>query len=320
MPRIIPRERITEKQMSEFILWLLIEREKRGWNQTEMAEFLGFSAAYYNALENKKKQLSAKSIIKLADKLQGLSFVTDLLGEPVVRKYVHLGGSRNNPAEQLLNQDKFLLKKAEENAELSHEIDLLAYKLGSDRSVYGVSVTRNLAWFGFFEGRHFALIQPIQSIEELHPHQLVYIINRQNEKNHLFMFVDDSNPLEPQLITPEAMVVKDLNIPLQKEELSKWNLDLEDITRKFPVNNLYITIGKVFCMIDLLEEKPKAYQYPLQYVLDPENQKIVMSAAWTAYQKQHYEHKFNPDEITTGNPEDPNDPLRTFGNFPWPPY
>ena len=313
MPRIALPEQVNERQLRHFIRWLAEKREEKGWTQAEMAEYLGFSAAYYNALENGKKNLSAKNLVKLAEKCDGLPFATYLLGEHTVMRYKSLRRSSSKQADQLFRQDKFLLQKAEEQAEWMNEMAALSFVLGSNRSVYGVHVTSNLAWFGYIGGRHMALIQPIISTEDLRDRQLMYVMDRHEEAKSLFMFVDNSNPLQPQLITPEAVVVKDLKLPLQVDELKKWNIALEDVNTVGALNNSHVVIARVFGIVDLLLEKPRVHQYPFQYSLLPENQMMVMSTAWTAYQKEHYERQWKGEtELLPKDPSDPYDHLKVF--------
>lgn len=291
MPKIALSEQVNPRQLQHFIRWLAEQREDRQWTQAEMAEFLGFSGAYYNALENGKKNVSVKAAVKLAEKLNGIPFITYLLGEYNVMRYKTLKRSSSKLAEQLFRQDQFLLQQQEKELELTNDMALLSFMLGSNRSVYGVHVTENLAWFGYISGYQMALVQPIISTEDLlRELQLMYIMDRYEGGKGLFMFLDNSNPLQPQLITPEAVVVKQLNLPLQAEELKKWDITIEKVNRVVPLDNSEIVIAKVFGVVDLLIAKPRVYQYPFQHVLQSENLMMVMNAAWTARQKQHYEY------------------------------
>jgi transcriptional regulator with XRE-family HTH domain len=313
VPRISLPEQVNERQLLRFTRWLAEKREEKGWTQAEMAEFLGFSVAYYNALENGKKNLSAKNLVKLAEKCDGLPFATYLLGEHTVIRYKSLRRSSSKQADQAFRQDKFLLQKEEEQAEWMNEMTALSSVLGSNRSVYGVHVTSNLAWFGYIGGRHMALIQPIISTEDLRDRQLMYVMDRHQEEKNRFMFIDLSNPLQSQLITPEAVVVRDLKLPLQAEELKKWDMTLEQVNTVYELNNSQVVIARVFGIVDLLIEKPRVHQYPFQYSLWPENQMMVMSAAWTAHQKQKYEQEQKKaDRLLEKDPSDPYDDLKVF--------
>lgn len=219
MPRVKRDDRISEEKVALFLQRLVKIRTARGWSQTEMASFLETSTSYYNAIENGKKTLIAKTMVHIAKRLDDLPYVEELLGSKMIRRLVDEG----SVAIRDLSREEVLLKTVE-NPELHHYVEGISRKIENTHTIFTVKLPWSMAWFGYYPEYSVATLKILTSMEQVKEDQLLYFVHRNMSKKG-FVFVHHPQGQAPRLISPERKVIEYFRLPLEEKVLDHWKLD-----------------------------------------------------------------------------------------------
>ncbi|ACV60037.1 helix-turn-helix domain-containing protein [Alicyclobacillus acidocaldarius] len=222
MPRLSKDALVPPEKRDTFIAWLINKRDELGFTQKDMADFLGLSLSYYNAIENRKRNLSAKLVIQLASKLpQGPRFAVQLLGPEVVGKYMNLIQLPPEKEEEYEAEDALLDAIQQREKSATDYLGLLRSVLHHSNAVMAVSVQPNLCWFGLTP-EDVAIITPVTDLKALIPGQLVYVVDRTAQAGE-FAFVRALHGKE--LTSVESTLMMMLDLPRDTTQLFEWGID-----------------------------------------------------------------------------------------------
>ncbi|WP_062310456.1 helix-turn-helix transcriptional regulator [Alicyclobacillus sendaiensis] len=222
MPRLSADALVPEDKFQQFVNWLMEKRTEMEMTQKEMADFLGLSLSYYNAIENRKRNLSAKLAIQIASKLpQGPRFVVQLLGPEIVGKYMNLIQLPPEKEEEYQAEDALLDAIQQREKSAADYLGLLRSVLHPSNAVLAVSVKPNLRWFGLTP-EDVAIITPATDLKALIPGQLVYVVDRTTQAGE-FAFV--RAPHGKELTSVESTLMMLLDLPRDTMQLFEWGID-----------------------------------------------------------------------------------------------
>lgn len=284
MPIIKRKDQISPEKIEEFAKWLFHIRNAQGLNQTEMAEKLGFSVSYYNALEHARRNLSAKSMVQLARALKGENFILQLLGIETVDRYINERSFIEEETKLHMEQDQLLLL-VQKDSGLENSFRKLQASLYESNDVYAVPGSHSLGWFGYTLENHFAIISPVTNPFELTDKQLVYYVHRTSGEKR-FMFTDFRDPNSPKIITPEWFVIEVLHIPRDTSTFQEWGIDSQEAFFSLSILDPEIVLCEVITLCEQNPDKFRPFMAPFQPFLSLYNRKhMILNGVWAINQE-----------------------------------
>jgi transcriptional regulator with XRE-family HTH domain len=274
MPRVKKEEIVSIEKQKDFIRWMIKERDRRNWTQEKMAEQLGFSTSYYNALENGKKRITLSMMMKAADVLEGHEFVKPLLAQDYPKGFYYMF---SEPQRLFPRDHPTAWEESFSTALQEQTMEIFQHYL--QRNYYVAPVTVNLEWFGLSTDQ-LAVLQPINDLFRLEEGQLVYVLLREAAEDLKadlsFMFVEEKPFLS--LITPEAKLAKDLALSRERRnEVFESTHQMELV--RIPVDPYFYERYVAFSVTAIFDQLVKpltAYMHPAQRQLSTRLKNVLV--------------------------------------------